>query len=159
MAEHTSTRASSRRTTPQPAPQLERAGTQTPPKRITRITRSQSHDVSDSEDGRKSSKGQKGAKQATPAGTHSATGQSTSKGRKGKSTNHAKNQQGKEFHVTRHTLCLLRQGSSLSTNQRRAHFTKANSQLPSELSDSCIDQRLTSPRTLRRRRRPYCCLS
>ena len=110
MAEHTSTRASSRRTTPKPAPQIERAGTQTPPKRTTRVTRSQSHDVSDSEDGRKSSKGQKGAKQASPAGTHGPTGQSIPKGRKGKSTNHAKIQQGKEFHVTRHTLYLLRQG-------------------------------------------------
>ena len=159
MAERTSTRAGSRRTTPQPAPQNERAGTQTPPKRTTRITRSQSRDVSDSEDGRKSSKGQRGAKQAIAAGTHGAIGQSALKGRKGRSTDHAKIQQGKEFHVTRHTLCLLSRGLSLSADQKLAHFTRASSQLPIELPDSCIDQRLTSPRTLRRRRRPHCCLS
>ena len=159
MAERTSTRAGSRRTTPQPAPQIGRAGTQSPPKRTTRTTRSQSRDVSDSEDGRTSSKGQRGAKQATPAGTHSAIGQSTLKGRKGRSTNYAKIQQGKEFHVTRHTLRLHSPELSLSTDQRRAHFTRTSSQRPRELPDSCIDQRLTFPRSLSRRRRPHCCLS
>ena len=159
MAERTSTRAGSRRTTPQPAPQIDRAGTQTSPKRTTRITRSQSRDVSDSEDGRKSSKEQRVAKQATPAGTHGAIGQSALNGRKGRPASHAKIQQGKEFHDTRHTLCLHSPGLSLSTDHRRAHFIRASSQLPRALPDSCIDHRLTSPRPLRRRRRPHCCLS
>ncbi|KAF6236988.1 hypothetical protein HO173_004867 [Letharia columbiana] len=93
MAERTSRRAGSRRTTPQPAPHTARVGTQSPPKRTTRTTRSQSRDISDSENGRSDSKARRGAKQATPDGTNGAVGQSGSKGRKGRIAKHARAQQ------------------------------------------------------------------
>ena len=99
MAERTSTRAGSRRTTPQPAPQTARARTQSPAKRATRTTRSQSRDISDSEDGRIGLNARRGGKQATPDSTSGAVAQSGSKSRKGRPANHARVQQGKEIHT------------------------------------------------------------
>lgn len=93
MAERTSTRAGSRRTTPQPASQTTPVGTQSSPKRTIRTTRSQSRDISGSEDGRTGLKALRGAKQATPDTTSGAVGQSGSKGRKRGPASHAQIQQ------------------------------------------------------------------
>ena len=84
MAERTSTRTTSRRTTPQPIPSTARVGaSQSPQKRTTRATRSQSRDISDSDAGRKGVLSRRGAKQGASEGTESSTGQSITKGRKG----------------------------------------------------------------------------
>lgn len=100
MAERTSTRAGSRRTTPQPASQTTPVGTQSSPKRTIRTTRSQSRDISGSEDGRTGLKALRGAKQATPDTTSGAVGQSGSKGRKRGPASHAQIQQGMKSHTT-----------------------------------------------------------
>lgn len=105
MAEQrTSTRAGSRRTTPQPVPQTARVGTQSPPKRITRAMRSQSRDISDSEGGRTGLKTRRGAKQATPDETNGAAGQSGSKSRKRRPADHARIQEGGEIRTTDYTF-------------------------------------------------------
>ena len=100
MAERTSTRTGSRRSTPQSAPQIAREGTQTPPKRTTRITRSQSHDVSDNEDGKTGLRVRRGAKHATQDGTNGAVRQSGLKSRKGRPANNSGTQQGRRLHKT-----------------------------------------------------------
>ena len=88
MAEHASTRTTSRRTTPQPVPSNARvAASQSPQKRTTRVTRSRSHDISDSDAGRKGASSRRGAKQGASEGTDSPTGNSITKGRKGRPAN------------------------------------------------------------------------
>ena len=85
MAERTSTRTTSRRTTPQPVPSNARvAASQSPQRRTTRATRSQSHDISDSDVGRKGVSSRRGAKQGASEGTENSAGQSVTKGRKGR---------------------------------------------------------------------------
>lgn len=94
MAERT-TRTASRRATPQAAPDAGRvAASQSPPKRTTRETRSRSYDISDSEDGRKGVRARRGAKQVNAKVVDSAAGQSTMRGRKGKTVNGSRALQG-----------------------------------------------------------------
>ena len=88
MAERTSTRTTSRRTTPQPVPGTARvAASQSPQKRITRATRSRSHDISDSDAGGTGASSRRGAKQGASEGTAISTGRSNTKGRKGRPAN------------------------------------------------------------------------
>ena len=88
MAERTSTRTTSRRTTPQPVPGTARvAASQSPQKRTARATRSQSHDISDSDATRRGASLRRGAKQGAAEGTDSSTGQINTKGRKGRPAN------------------------------------------------------------------------
>lgn len=159
MAERTSTRAGSRRTTPQPAPQTARIGTQSPPRRTTRITRSQSHDFSDSEDGKTSSKARKSAKQAIPDGSNGAAEQSGSKSRKGRSVNHTRTQQGRDIQPTNSSCCPRSPGPVLSTEHIFSEFAKAGSLRGKGLPEICIDQQLTSSRSIYGSRRPQYCLS
>ena len=88
MAERTSTRITSRRTTPQPVPSTVRvAASQSPQNRTTRATRSRSHDISDTDAGRKGASSRRGAKQGPSEGTDSSAGKSNAKGRKGRPAN------------------------------------------------------------------------
>ena len=139
MAER-STRSGSRRTTPQPAPQSTRVGTQSPPKRTIRITRSQSRGISDSEDGGTGVKLRRGAKQATPDGTNGAVGQSSSKSRKGRPANHSRVQQGMKGHSTDSSFDPRNAGLVVSPKDRFAQLTKAGSLRAKDLPDSCSDQ-------------------
>lgn len=158
MAERTSTRAGSRRTTPQPAPPIARVGTQSPPNRVTRSTRSQSRDISDSEVRRTDLKARRGAKQVSPDSTNGAVGQSGSESRKGRPANHARIQQGRGTHKTDENSCFAFL-SYFSTQERDAQFAKAGRLRGQELSELCIDQRLTPPRSFNGSRRPQYCLS
>ena len=88
MAERTSTRTTSRRTTPQPVPSTARvAASQSPPKRTAPTTRSQSRDISDSDATRKGASLRRSAKQGAAEGTDSSTGKVNTKGRKGRPAN------------------------------------------------------------------------
>ena len=100
MAERTSTRAGSRRATPQPAPQDASVGIQSPPRQTTRTTRSQSRDISDTEGKRGGTKARKGAKQATPDATNNGIGKSGPQNQKGRSANRARIQQGNAICLT-----------------------------------------------------------
>lgn len=158
MAERTSTRAGSRRTTPQPAPPTARAGTQSPPKRATRSTRSQSRGISDSEVGRTDLKARRGAKQATPDSTNGAVGQSGSESRKGRPANHARILQGRSIHKTVENYCFAFL-NYLSTQKRGTQFANTRGLREIEPSDLCIGQRLTPPRSFYASRRSQYCLS
>ena len=103
MAERTSSRAGSRRTTPQPAPQTARAGTQGLPKRIARTTRSQSRDVGDGEEKRTGLETRK-VKQATPDATNDAIGHNGPNRRNGSVENNAQIQQGRATRI--HTVVI-----------------------------------------------------
>ena len=95
MAERTSTRTTSRRTTPQPVPGTARvAASQSPPKRTTRVTRSQSRDISDSDATRKGASLRRSAKQGAAEGTDSSTGKVNTKGQKGRPANKSASLQG-----------------------------------------------------------------
>ena len=158
MAERTSTRAGSRRTTPQPAPPTARVGTQSPPKRITRSTRSQSRDISDNEGLKPDLKARRGAKQATPDRTNGAVGQSGSESRKGMHANHSRIQQGRGTHNTDWGYCFAVL-SYLSMQDKIAHFAKADRLSGKELHELSNDQRLTHPRSFCGSRRTQYCLS
>ena len=83
MTERTSTRTTSRRTTPQPVPSTTRvAASQSPQKRTARATRSQSHDISDSDATRKGGSLRRGAKQGAAEGTDNSIGKINTKSRK-----------------------------------------------------------------------------
>lgn len=99
MAERTSTRAGSRRPTPQPAPHVSRVGTQSPSKGTARKTRSQSRDISDSEDRRTGLNPRRVVKQATPDGANGTVTQTGSKSRKRRPANDPRVQQGKIVHI------------------------------------------------------------
>jgi len=91
MAERTSTRTASRRSTPQPAAQ---------PAVSTRKTRSQSRDISDSEEARIGMKARPGGKQTLSNGAENRAGQSIPKRMGGRSVNQSRALQGNQISAT-----------------------------------------------------------